>query len=181
MAMAINMTYLETHPLRGAFVSNKFVHLTDLIAAQGEELLRDANINVPSRAVSIVLLIGEHGEISAADIANLLRQPHQLVTQRVDMLMDLALIERMSDPRDGRRKILVLTTKGIDQCARLKTRMVQVADAFVALYDEIECDLAAIATRAIDALERVPILDRINSMRCSSSGDMPDHFERSKQ
>lgn len=141
------MTYLDTHPLRGAFVSNKLVQLTDLIAQQGDDLLRDANLEIPSRAVSIMLLIGEHGEISAADISNLLQQPHQLVSQRLDVLTKLALIKRKSDPCDGRRKILLLTAKGEDQFRQLTARMVQVADVFAALFEEIECDLAAMATR----------------------------------
>ena len=175
------MTYLEKHPLRGAFVSNKLVHLTDLIAKQGEDMLRDANLDVPSRAVSIMLLIGERGEISAADIANLLQQPHQLVTQRVDLLIDLALIKRRGDPRDGRRKILVLTAKGVDQFNQLTARMVQVADVFAALFEEIECDLAAVTMRAVEALDRSSILERINLGQPSSTKKNLTNFEGSEQ
>lgn len=171
------MTYLDTHRLHGAFVSNKFTRLTDLIATQGEDMLRDANIDVPSRAVSTVLLVGEHGEISAADIANLLQQPHQLVTQRADLLIDLALIKRRSDPRDGRRKILVLTAKGADQFNQLTELMAQVADVFATLFQEIECDLAAMTMRAIAALERTPILERINSRQSSSIAKNPNSLE----
>ena len=171
------MTYLDTHPLHGAFVSNKFTRLTDLIASQGQEMLRDANLDVPSRAVSILLLVGEHGEISAADIANLLKQPHQLVTQRADLLIELALIRRKNDPRDGRRKILVLTEKGTDQFDRLTELMVQVADVFASLFEEIGCDLAAMAMRAIEALDRSPILERINSRQSSRIVRNPDNLE----
>ncbi|MEQ8742457.1 MarR family winged helix-turn-helix transcriptional regulator [Parasphingorhabdus sp.] len=171
------MAYLDTHPLHGAFISNKFTRLTDVIASQGEDMLRDANIDVPSRAVSIVLLVGEHGEISAADIANWLEQPHQLVTQRTDVLIELGLIKRRSDPHDGRRKILVLTANGTDQFTRLTELMVQVADVFAALFEEIECDLAAMAMRAIEALERSPILERINSRRSSRIVNNPDNLE----
>jgi DNA-binding MarR family transcriptional regulator len=159
------MTYLAAHPLRGAFVANSFVQLSDLIATQGEAMLRDADLDVPSRAVSILLMIGERGEMSAADIAGLLQQPHQLVTQRADLLVDLGLVERRSDPRDGRRKILVLTDKGADQFKRLAVRLARVADVFAALFTEIDCDLAAMTSRAIAALNRSPILERINSLQ----------------
>ncbi len=175
------MTYFDTHPLRGAFVSNKLTDLTDLIAEQGEDLLRDANLDIPSRAVSIMLLIGERGEISAADIANLLQQPHQLITQRVDLLISLALIKRRSDPRDGRRKILVLTANGVDQFDQLTARMVQVAEVFAALFEEIECDLAAMTMRAVEALHRSPILERINSSQPSSPRKNFTSFEGSEQ
>jgi DNA-binding MarR family transcriptional regulator len=167
IGMSDVMDYIDAHPLSGAFVSNKLVRLSDLIAAQGGDLLRDANIDIPSRAVSSILLIGEHGEISAADIANLLQQPHQVVTQRANLLIDLKLIERKSDPLDGRRKILTLTAKGADQFSQLTARMVQAADVFDALFEEIECDLAAMAMRAIEALNRSPILERVNSGQSS--------------
>tara|TARA_R110002124_G_scaffold215362_3_gene381307 strand:+ start:287 stop:808 length:522 start_codon:yes stop_codon:yes gene_type:complete len=159
------MTYLDAHPLRGAFVANSFIQLSDLIASQGEAMLRDADLDVPSRAVSILLMIGERGEISAADIAGLLQQPHQLVTQRADLLVDLGLIERRNDPQDGRRKILVLTDRGADQFQRLTVRLAEVAEVFAALFAEIDCDLAAMASRAIAALNRSPILERINSLQ----------------
>lgn len=157
------MTFLDAHPLRGAFVANCFVQLADLISAQGEDMLREAGLDVPSRAVSILLMVGEHGEISAADIAGLLQQPHQLVTQRADLLVDLGLIARRNDPGDGRRKILVLTDRGADQFRRLTVRLAEVAEVFAALFAEIDCDLAAMARRAIAALNRSPILERINS------------------
>ena len=159
------MTYLDTHPLRGAFVANRFIQLSDLIATQGELMLRDAGLDVPSRAVSILLMIGERGEISAADIAGLLQQPHQLVTQRADLLVELGLIARRNDPGDGRRKILVLTDRGADQFNRLTVRLAQVVEVFAALFAEIDCDLAAMASRAVAALNRSPILERINSLQ----------------
>jgi len=175
------MTYFESHPLSGAFVSNKLICLADLIAEQGEDLLRDASIDVPSRAVSIMLLIGEHGEISAADMANILQQPHQLVTQRADLLIDLALIERRSDPRDGRRKILVFTAKGAEQFTGLTARMEQVAAVFDALFKEIECDLAAMASLATEALDRSSILERINAITAPSSEKTRVAIESSEQ
>lgn len=175
------MTYFDSHPLSDAFVSNKLIHLADLIAEQGEDLLRDANIDVPSRAVSIMLLIGEHGEISAADMANVLQQPHQLITQRADLLIGLALIERKSDPSDGRRKILALTAKGAEQFIGLTARMEQVATVFGALFKEIECDLAAMATLATEALNRSSILERINAITSPPSEKTRDGIESSEQ
>ena len=162
------MAYFNTHPLRGAFLSNSLLGLADLIAEQGEDMLRAANIDVPSRAVSVMLLVGEHKEISAADIAELLKHPHQLVTQRADLLIELQLIKRTSDPRDGRRKILILTEKGQTQFDLLTKRLAQVAEVFTSLFEEIECDIPAMAQRAINALSHSPILDRIETSKSRS-------------
>lgn len=156
------MTYLDAHPLTGAFVANKFDRLAAMIAEQGDELLRDAGIEFPSRAVSLLLLVGEHRRLSAADIAATLGQPHQLVTQRLDILTDFGLIEREVDPADGRRKTLILTGKGEAQYAKLQIILSEAARAFAGLFGEIGCDMPAFAMKAMGALSRSTLLERVN-------------------
>ena len=165
------MTYVDSHPLHGAFVAHKLDRLSDLIVEQGNALLRDAGVEIPSRTVSLLLLIGDKGSFSAADIANTLGQPHQLVTQRIDVLMGLALVERNADPADARRKILSLTAEGGRHYAMLTTLLAKAVTAFAELSDEIGCDLAIMAMKAIDALGRTSLLDRIES-RSSLTSDV---------
>lgn len=159
------MTYVDTHPRSGAFAANKMTRLTDLINDQGTKLLKDADLTLPPRAVSTVLLIGEHGKISAADIAKELSQPHQLVTQRIELLINLNLLQRLDDPKDGRRKIIALTIKGKREFQILDKRLAEAANAFEDLYNEIETNLSTITMRAIEALENKSLLSRINDLK----------------
>ena len=156
-------TYTDTHQLRGAFVGNILRRLADMIAEQGEQLLRDAGIDFPSRSVSTVMMIGEKGKISAADIATALGQPHQLVTQRIELLLDIKIVKRISDPKDGRRKILILTAKGTAQFKRLQARLAAADRAFETLFKDIDCDLIAATERAMAALTDNTILQRVQS------------------
>ena len=57
-------------------------------------------MDFPSRSASTVLLLGSGKNLSAADIAKLLGEPHQLATQRVDLLITLGIVSRVDDPRD---------------------------------------------------------------------------------
>lgn len=155
------MTFPDDHPLSGAFLANRLDRLADLIADQGEALLQHAGLDMPPRTVSLLLFVGEHRKLSAADAAALLGLPHQLVTQRTELLIGLGLIERKDDPADGRRKVLTLSAKGRGQYARLRTRLAEAADAFDALFDEIGCDLARIVAKAQAALEREPLSQRM--------------------
>ncbi|HMM68396.1 MAG TPA: winged helix DNA-binding protein [Dokdonella sp.] len=155
--------FTETHALKGAFVANRLTALVDLIALQGDSLLQDAGVSIPSRAVSCVLLVGDQGQASAADIAKALDQPHQLATQRIEALIQLGLLKRMEDPGDGRRKILALTAKGKDQYARLNGRLAEAEQAFLGLFAEIGCDLPAVLERTLQALRSTPLLQRIQA------------------
>jgi DNA-binding MarR family transcriptional regulator len=166
--MRMTSAFIDTPSLRGAFVANQLDRLARLVSEQGEILLQDAGFKFPSRTVSSILLIGKGGPISIADIANTLSQPHQLVAQRVDILLGLGLIERTIDPNDKRRKILKLTDEGVDQFQRLQVCLQQANAAFTALFQEIDCDLSKKVLFAMDALTERTVLDRVNALQCLS-------------
>ena len=159
------MAYVDSHPRHGAFLADQLRRLADLIVQQGDELLSGAGLSLPSRAVSSVLLIEERGQISAADIAKELKQPHQLVTQRIEMLIKLGLVDRIGDPSDGRRKILELTRRGKKELRLLEACLRDAEQVFLDLYQEIECDLSAVTLGALKVLSSKPILDRITTAK----------------
>ena len=159
--------FLDSHPLRGAFVASSLERLAAVIVEQGDDLLRDAGLDFPSRAASTVLLLGEQTRMSAADLAKALGQPHQLVTQRVDLLIDLGIVSRTRDRGDARRRNLVLTSKGKRQFVGLKARLTLAQATFTALSAEIGCDIASVVLSAIAALERSSLLDRVRASRPS--------------
>ncbi|GJL97075.1 MAG: hypothetical protein DHS20C06_08920 [Hyphobacterium sp.] len=156
---------MDTHPLSGAFLSNKLLRLVETIADQGEVLLDAAGIRIPPRAVSTVLMIGEVDNVTAADIASALDQPHQLATQRIDLLIELGLITRTPHATDNRRKVLKLTAEGQAQYALMMDMLDHIRAAMDALYEELDCDLADMAAKAVVALQNRPLIDRIGVTR----------------
>jgi DNA-binding MarR family transcriptional regulator len=153
--------FVDAHRLSAAFVANQIERLADLIVAQGNDMLDASGIRFPSRTVSTVLFVGENEPTSTADIARALGQPHQLATQRVDLLTQLGILERIADPDDARRKQLRLTPEGRDQFSILTDRLEKAGQAFGALFAEIGCDLPAAAQRASAALRTTPLLTRM--------------------
>lgn len=163
------MNFLDLHLRRGAFVANTLERLASLIVEQGEEFLQAAGVELPSRAASTVLLLGEHTQMSAADIAKALTQPHQLVTQRIDLLIELKIVARVADPNDARRKVVSLTAKGKKQFQRLKARLADADAVLAALFSEIGCDLSVAALDAMAALHRSSILRRLRAIETAGA------------
>lgn len=155
------MAFPDSHELSGAFFAKRLEGLADRIVVQGEELLNDNGLDMPSRTVSLMLLIGERTRLSAADAAADLGQPHQLVTQRIELLLTMGLIERTEDPEDKRRKNVTLSAKGKDQYDRLLALLSRASRAFSGLFDEIECDLSSAVAKANAALNSRSLLDRV--------------------
>ena len=138
--------------------------------------MEDAGLVFPSRAVSSVLVLGERGPMSTADIADALNQLHQVVTQRVDLLVSHGLVERVADPKDKRRKLLSLTPKGQVQYAHLREALARADAAFAALDQEVECDLIDLISRISKAFERASVLERTSKITPTdttpSNGDL---------
>jgi len=152
---------MDTHALRGAFLSNKLLRLVETIADQGAVLLETSGIAIPPRAISTVLMIGEVEDVTAADIASALDQPHQLATQRITLLIELGLVTKRPHASDSRRKVLELTPQGQAQYEQMIAMLAQIRDAMDALYEEIGCDLAEMAVKAVTSLKEKPLVDRI--------------------
>ena len=153
--------FIDTHRLGSAFIAYQLERLAEQIVAQGNDMLDAAGITFPSRAVSTVLFIGEHQPTSTADIARALGQPHQVATQRVDLLIRLGIVERIDDPDDGRRKLLRLTRQGAAQFEVLTAQLAEAGLAFEALFEELGCNLSAVIQRAADSLLNAPLLARM--------------------
>jgi len=152
--------FIDSNSLQHAFIANFLNQLADLISDQGEAFLAAGGIDLPSRATSAVLLIEELDECSVADLAKALDHPHQLVIQRVDVLVSLGLIKKVGDPNDGRRKILKLTTKGQQQLEGLKQKLGVAETIFRKLFAEIGCDIIDVLDRIKFELLETSLLER---------------------
>jgi DNA-binding MarR family transcriptional regulator len=147
-------SFVDRHSEREAFLGNRLQRLVELIVEQGEALLCERGLSIRSTAASTLLLLAEKSDLSAADIARELQQPHQLVTQRVDALIDIGLVERRSDPRDGRRSVLAMTRKGRNEADILRVCLRDADQAFAAIFEEIGVNVSESADALAGALRR---------------------------
>ncbi|MEM6748325.1 MAG: MarR family transcriptional regulator [Pseudomonadota bacterium] len=162
-------SHLDDHPLEGAFLANRMDRLADLIVAQGKDLLADIGLDVPPRAVSAILIIGESGAVSTADIAEMLGQQHQVTTQRIELLITDEIVVRTPDPSDRRRKLLTLTKKGREHYAALRQRLETAAQVFDELCEEVGCDLPRVLSEMAAALNTRSLLDRTHDVESRKS------------
>lgn len=162
-------SFVDRHPDREAFVGNRLGRVVDFIVEQGDLLLRDRGVTFSSTAASTVLLLSERTNLSSADLARELDHPHQLVTKRVETLIQLGLVRRKSDPHDGRRKVLALTKKGQAEAALLGQAVHDASAAFSAIYDEIGVNVSEVAASVAGALARRSLAERIKDGQIADS------------
>ena len=155
------MSYATSHRHHTAFLASHLETLATLIVSQAEIALEKADIPIPSRTVSAILVIAEKENTTIAEIAEVLQQPHQLVTQRIELLLKRGFIERHPDPQDGRRKLICLSPTGKPLFQQLEVFLSEVTKVFVDLFGDIDCDLENKIEQSRDQLSRRGLIDRM--------------------
>jgi len=113
---------------------------------------RTIGVTGPQRLV--VRIVGQHPGISAGALARTLHVHPSTLTGVLRRLVDRALLERTSDPRDGRRALFRLTRRG-ESLDAVRTGTVE-ARVRTALGGTDDADLEAarrVLTRVASALE----------------------------
>ena len=133
----------------------------ELLVQQSQDLFASLDIDTPVRATSTFVLLAENPGASLADLARWLEQPHQLVAQRLQLLMRGGFVRRRGDPKDRRRKAFFLTEKGRTHVARVKMASDIGVRAIEDLGRELGVDLFAAIDNAHRGLLRSPVADRV--------------------
>ncbi len=146
---------------RAIFLGKAAETLSTLIAGQVEAVFQDAGIEVPVRSCSLLDALHEAQALSAAEIARTLGQSHQVIIQKLPRLLELRLIRKKADPKDGRRSVLSLTAKGKAQLQRLRDLSPNLRAAYDELNAELGVDLLATIEAASESLRSNSLSKRL--------------------
>ena len=144
-----------------AFVDARLHKLRETITRQSDLLFQEQGVEIPSSCTSVVLFLAPERRASIAQIADALGYSHQLINQRLAQLEAQAFVERRSDQRDRRRRLIALTAAGRRQAQLLEALLPRVAMAFQRLFDEIGVDLEQGLSSCMDALHARPLTRRV--------------------
>jgi len=144
-----------------SFIGLQLYQLLSIINVQGNRLLEDMNIEIPSRIASSLILLKMNGPMSVTQLGTTLNMTHQLMAHRIKSLKDLKLIVQEKDPNDKRRILFNLTSKGNQVASNLQEVTRMATDGYADLYEEIEVNLYEALIKARNSLLRKPLYERI--------------------
>ena len=124
-----------------------------MIARTARRLRQEAGAELSPSQTAALATIERHGPLTPSVLAELERVQRPTATRIVSRLTDQALVERTTDPADGRSFTVAVTPKGLALLGKLRTRK----NAYLArrLRPLDEADLATLE-RAAEILERRP-------------------------
>ncbi len=149
--------------LSSAYMAHFCRRLADLIIDQGGELLKEMKLVTPSTAMSSVFYLDKNSQSTVAALAGALGVSHQMATQRINSLIKLGLVERISSVQDKRSKVINLTKLGKSEVKKLTPFATKMTKAFEKLETELECNLTNIIRQAELALIDKPLKQRIKN------------------
>ncbi len=154
------MTYFEN--LGSSYMSHFARRLADLINEQGAEVLAELHLITPATAISAMQFMDQSKDmaITVSDLAQALNVTHQMASQRVNKLIQLKLIERISNAHNKKSKQIILTTAGHDEIKALQPFMEKMQLVFNQLEAEIGVELTQIMYKTETSLRKKTLSDR---------------------
>ncbi len=160
---AFTLSFLDPET-RPAFLALLADRLAQQITDDSARHLTRLGFRTPAICVSALMYLYRHGPSSLTDLAQAYGQQHQLVTLRIATLEEQGLAIRQPDPKDSRRRLILLTSDGQDEAERLSIHLARMTRALDGLSAQLGADLPALLQSAIDHLHRDPLSRRIDAM-----------------
>lgn len=99
-----------------------------LVKCQLIARIKECNIDLSIEHFIILNLIQDKGEITQQDIADHFQRDKSLVLRQVNTLILKSYLERVPDEQDRRKKILLLTPKGIEILEQLRQESMKLSN-----------------------------------------------------
>jgi DNA-binding MarR family transcriptional regulator len=124
-------------------VGSQFSMSMKLIGKQIHTAFIESGENVTIEQYFLLLLLDAHENVTQQDISTLLNKDKSAILRQTDELESKRLVVRIPDTDDKRKKILMLTKKGVEVLARLTAIETTVFESF--LKDVSDSDLEVIS------------------------------------
>jgi DNA-binding MarR family transcriptional regulator len=139
------------HSLGLPFLAHRLRRLSELLVLEEEPVMREADLLVPARGASTMLLLSCKGPLTVTQIARELRLSHPLIIRIVRALETVGYVTGGDEQPDRRSRRLVLTALGAAKAKELEEFNEVVAEAYRWLFRAAEVDLFA----AVEAIEPI--------------------------
>lgn len=163
------MPFVPEH--NNAFLAMYLHRLRRLVSTQCDVLFDQHGIRAPSHATSVFLYLLERKRANITELADTLNYSHQLMNQRLVFLEERGLVERLPDPRDGRKVLFRLTRSGATEARRTAKVIPIAAEAIEDLFNEMGVNLREKAELACQLLEEKSIVHRASTIDTVGNGN----------
>jgi len=108
------------HDYGSLLLGSRLRKVAETLYAGVDEVYRGAGVDLPSRCFPILFLLRDHGRLGISELAQKLGQTHPAVSQMSRKLLRHRVVSESPDPKDDRRRLLSLSSRGRAVMTRLE-------------------------------------------------------------
>lgn len=174
---AVNVTSDDSGQPGGASVGALLRRLSERVDRNANRVYSQLGVVFEQRWMGVLNLLALRGPMSVNELAAMLAISHPSVSQTRAFLRKAGLIAERADRRDGRRRLLRLSSKGAVLVETLQPIWSALAETAKALNDEAD-DVVAGLARLQRALDRRPLFDRVQARQKVGARRGPSRVDR---
>ena len=141
----------ELGPIKELALASRLKMLSESMYNDVDKAYANQGVAFQSRWFPVVMsLHNAQAAMSIGELAKIIGQSHASVSQISKQLLQEGWIEASSDPRDERRRLVQLSSKGTQQIPELQGIWTSIRLAIGDLFQQIDCDIL----KVLDALEQ---------------------------
>lgn len=144
-------------------LASRLKRLGELLQSQVSEVYAEQEESFRARWFPVLIALHRTSPLSIVQLAATLGLTHTAIAQIAQEMEGQGLIGSQQDPRDGRRRLLVLTAEGEATIARLQPFWEEVRAATAELVAESGYDLLAAIAAVEERLAVRPMDDRLRA------------------
>ena len=148
-----------------AYLAHFARRLSDLIIAQGDEMLAQHRLRTPASSVSTVLFLWKAKKATVTELSDAFSYTHQMAAQRIKGLEDIGLVKRIANESDRRSRLIALTQNGAKEAEQLAIITKNAAVAIEHLFKELNVNLTAKILEAEQCLQKASLAERMKNRK----------------
>jgi len=154
-------------------LASRLKRLGELLQAQVSEVYAEQEESFRARWFPVLIALHRTSPLSIVQLAATLGLTHTAIAQIAQEMEGQGLIGSQPDPRDGRRRMLVLTAEGEATISRLQPFWEEVRAATAELVTESGHDLLAAVAAVEERLSVRPMDDRLRARIVKKTKENP--------
>ena len=139
--------------------------MLDALIREAGEATAQFGVQAPFRACSFILLLDQEGPLSIMRAAERLQLSHPVIIALARSVRELGLVKEGVAANDARVRLLSLTEAGREDAVRIRRLHAALAKIHDDIGREAGADLVEVSRRALAALKRQPLLERLQHVK----------------
>jgi DNA-binding MarR family transcriptional regulator/GNAT superfamily N-acetyltransferase len=151
------------HDYGGLLLASRLKKVSEALYAGVDDIYRQHGVTLPSRCFPILFLLRDNGPLGITELAERLGQSHPAVSQMSRKLLRYGVVRERPHVDDNRRRLLVLSPKGVTMMKRMHPVWSAISEAVERLNAATHVDFVTAVTSLDGALGNRPFAQRISA------------------